>query len=103
MARTVNNNLFTALADLAELVKTPDDLRIVHERVKEMRDRFDRMARYTFHVGDQASFMSKYGMMKTGVITQINRKTAYMKVDGFRWKVSLTLLKQPETVKGKVA
>ena len=103
MARnSTSTSLMKALMALEDQIKTPEDLNTALKYIKPIREKFERLARYTFGPGDTASFMSKYGMIKTGKITQINRKTAYMVVDGVKWKVSLSLLKQPE-VKGKVA
>lgn len=97
----------TGILDRDDIVKeikklSEEDLRFLHqvitERLKLMAQAKSTLLMADFHRGERVHFQGTDGLVKSGAIIRLNRKTASIRTDdGHLWNVHPCLLKREKT------
>lgn len=100
MESTVFFDRTSALEEIKKLGE--EDLRFLHrvitERLKLMAQAKSTLLMADFHLGERVHFQGTDGLVKSGAIIRLNRKTASIRTDdGHLWNVHPCFLKREKT------
>jgi len=96
MGKLTNDNEIRRIEDFIKSLGESELIymnRLVVERLKLLSQEKSTSQMMKFNIGEKVSFMSPDGIVKTGIILKINKKTMSIDTqDGTHWKVSPGLL-----------
>lgn len=85
----------TKLNDMIFAIDSMDEIRAVHDMLKERARQIQSRKKFEFRVSDAVQFVAPSGMKYAGKIVKINPKTIKVKVEqGNVWNCSPSLLKK---------
>ena len=83
-----------ALAKHIGELQTKSECRKAWDLIKARLDQLSAVEALRFHKGMKVEFENRKGQTLTGVIETVNQKTATIKIDKVRWRVSFDYLRE---------